>query len=110
MALKNCLDISTLGRFAPRKEKFVRGNNTIFINRNLKKAHIKINNMRNWFLKNYFTLKEKDVRENKKIWRAVILLSLSDKIKSTEKISLFEEDKIISEYTGIHKHIEQFFL
>ena len=93
-----------------------------FMNKNLVNAHRKRTRLRNKFLKNrtesnrvsynkqrnfcvsllrktkkdyYGNLNEKDVIDNKKFWKTVKPL-FSDKVKSSEKITLVHEDKIIT--------------
>ena len=90
--------INTLDVFAPCKKKYARGNNMPFINKSLTKAHVKRSRLRNLNLKNktdtrriayikqrdycvsvlrktkkdhYANLNEKDVADNKQLWRTV---------------------------------------
>ena len=108
-------------QYAPQKKKYVRGNHSPFINKNLSEAIMLRTKLRNIFLKNrteenkdrytkqrnlcvtllrkikreYFNnLNEKNVCDNKKFWRVVKPL-LSNKIISNEKITIVEGDKII---------------
>ena len=108
--------IKTLDELAPQKKKYSRGNNMPFINKTIKKAFMKRSRLRNIYLKNrsdnnkreynkqrnycvsllrktkthyYANLNEKDPTDNKQFWRTVKPL-LSDKIKSSEKITLVE--------------------
>ena len=108
--------IDTLNIFALCKKKYSQGNNMPFMNKSLKKAHTKRRRLRKIFVKSktdtnriayikqrnycvsllrktkndhYGNLIEKDVADNKKFWRTVKPL-LSDKVKSSEKITLVE--------------------
>ena len=103
--------IKTLDELAPQKKKYSRGNNIPFRNRTIKKAFMKRSRLRNIYLKNrsynnkreynkqrnycvsllrkiktnyYANLNEKDLIDNKQFL-------LSDKIKSSEKITLVEQ-------------------
>ena len=94
--LQICID--TLNIFAPCKKKYARGNNMPFMNKSLKKAHMKRSRLRNIHVKNktetdrigyikqrkycvsllqktekdhYANLNEKDIAENKQFWRTV---------------------------------------
>ena len=127
--------VNTLDIFAPRKKKYLRGNNMPFINKNLVNAHRKRNRLRNKFLKNrtksnrvsynkqrnfcvsllrkakkdyYGNLNEKDAIDNKKFWKTVKRL-FSDKVKSSEKITLVHEDKIITTDDENGKILNSFF-
>ena len=110
-----------LDHYAPRKKKYVRGNHSPFMNKNLSKAIMLRTKLRNIFLKNrteenknrytkqrnlcvtllrkskreYFNnLNEKNVGDNKKFWTVVRLL-LSNKITSNEKIMIAQDDTIM---------------
>ena len=127
--------VNTLDIFAPRKKKYLRGNNMPFMNKNLVNAHRKRTRLRNKFLKNrtesnrvsynkqrnfcvsllrkakkdyYGNLNEKDVIDNKKFWKTVKPL-FSDKVKSSEKITLVHEDKIITTDDENGKILNSFF-
>ena len=127
--------VNTLDIFAPRKKKYLRGNNMPFMNKNLVNAHKKQTRLRNKFLKNrtesnrvsynkqrnfcvsllrkakkdyYGNLNEKDVIDNKKFWKTVKPL-FSDKVKSSEKITLVQEDKIITSDDENGKILNSFF-
>ena len=94
--LQICID--TLNIFAPCKKKYSQGNNMPFMNKSLKKAHMKKSRLRNIYVKNktdtnriayikqrnycvsllwktekdhYANLNEKDVADNKQFWRTV---------------------------------------
>ena len=124
-----------LDQYAPRKKKYVRGNHSPFMNKNLSKAIMLRTKLRNIFLKNrteenknrytkqrnlcvtllrkskrgYFNnLNEKNVCDNKKFWRVVKPL-LSNKIISNEKITIVEGDKIIRSDKETAKVLNEFF-
>ena len=105
----------------PQKKKYLRGNQSPFINKSLSKAIMLRSKFRNIFLKNrteenrrfyskqknlcvallhkskreYFgNLNEKMICDNKKFWSVVKPL-LSKKVVSNEKITLIENDNII---------------
>ena len=105
------------------------------MNKSLKTAHMKRSRLRNIYVKNktdtdricyikqrnycisllwktkkdhYANLNEKDVADNKQFWRTVKPL-LSDKVKSSEKITLVEGDEIINEDGGNAKILNTFF-
>ena len=110
--------VKTLDELAPQKKKYSRGNNKPFINKTIKKAFMKRSRLGNVYLKirsdnkreynkqrnyclsllgktktNYYAnLNEKDLTDNKQFWRTLKPL-LSDKIKSSEKITLVEQNK-----------------
>ena len=115
--------IQTLDIFAPYKKKYLRGNNMPFMNKSLARAHMKRSRLRNLYLKkktettrlayikqrnycvsllrktkkdHYANLDEKDVADNKQFWRIIKPL-LSDKVKSSDKITLVEGGEIINE-------------
>ena len=58
--------------------------------------------------KDYGNLNEKDLIDNKKFWKTVKPL-FSDKVKSSEKITLVHEDKIITDDENT-KILNSFFL
>ena len=58
--------------------------------------------------KHYANLNYKDIADNKQFWRTVKLL-LSDKSKSNEKITLVEDNKIISEDNDNAELLNSFF-
>ena len=107
---KVCTEV--LNQHAPRKKKYVRGNNKRFMNKALSKAIMQRTKLRNKFLKDpsaenkfsynkqrnwcvsllrkekkkYFAnLNEKDITDNKKFWQTVKPF-LSEKTKSREKL------------------------
>ena len=123
--------IKTLDELAPQKKKYSRGNNMPFINKTIKKAFMKRSRLRNIYLKNrsdnnkreynkqrnycvsllrktktnyYANLNEKDLTDNKQFWRTVKPL-LSDKIKSSEKITLVEQRETLDTEGNIDNEI-----
>ena len=112
-----------LNRYAPLKEKYIRANNSPFMNKKLSKAVMNRSRIRNRFLnkptdenrpnstkyRNYCTglfREEKKLyynnlsvdllTENRNFWKAVSPL-FSEKCLCTNKITLLEGDEIISE-------------
>ena len=110
-----------LDQHAPQKKKYLRGNQSPFMNKSLSKAIMLRSKFRNIFLKNgteenrrnyskqrnlcvallrkskreYFgNLDEKKICDNKKFWSVVKPL-LSNKVVSNEKITLIENNNII---------------
>lgn len=119
--LKKCLN--ALDKFAPKKEKYSRENNKLVVNKSLKSSmkrsrhrdrqilknrsefnKISYNKQRNlWvsFLRktkrnHCFDLNEKDDTDNKQFWCTVKPL-LSDKIKSSDKGPLADNENIIAD-------------
>ena len=107
--------IKALDELAPQKKKYSRGNNMPFINKTIKNIFMKRSCLRNIYLKNradnnkreynkqrnysvsllrktktnyYANLDEKDLTDNKQFWRKTVKPLLSDKIKSSENITL----------------------
>ena len=68
--------------------------------------------MRTSFEKNqkqyYANLNEKDVADNKKLWKTVKPL-LSNKIKLNKKITLVEDDKIFTQGIKVAEELNSFF-
>ena len=110
-----------LNKQAPQKKKYVRGNQSPFMNKDLSKAIMKRTKLRNIFLKNrteenrnhytkqrnfcvtllrkskiefYGSLNVKNLRDNKKFW-GVVKPVLSNKVMPSEKITLVENDDIL---------------
>ena len=110
-----------LNKYAPQKKKYVRGNQSPFMNKTLSKAIMQRSKLRNLFLKkrtegnrnNYVTqrnlcvtllqkikreffgnLNEIDLCDNKKFWGVVKPL-LSKKVVCNERITLVEDGKIV---------------
>ena len=113
---------NTLDRFAPRKKKYIRGNNAPFMNKTLSKEIMKRSNLRNKYLKSrseedrqrfrkqrnlcvsllrktkrsyYSNLNEKNVIDNRKFWKTVKPI-VSNKFINGEKITLVNNDKSIT--------------
>ena len=125
-----------LDHHAPRKRKYIRGNNKPFMTKALSKSIMERTHLRNKFLKNptnenrlaytrkrnfcvsllrnekkeYFAnLNEKNITDNKKFWQAVKPF-LSEKNKSREKITLVKEnDEIISDDVEVANTLNKFF-
>ena len=125
-----------LNHHAPRKRKYIRGNNKSFMTKALSKSIMERTHLRNKFLKNptnenrlaytrkrnarvsllrnekkkYFAnLNEKNITDNKKFWQAVKPF-LSEKNKSREKITLVKEnDEIISDDVEVANTLNKFF-
>ena len=110
-----------LNKQAPQKKKYVRGNQSPFMNKDLSKAIMKRTKLRNVFLKNrteenrnhytkqrnlcvtllrkskrefYGSLNVKNLCDSKKFW-GVVKPVLSNKVMSSEKITLVENDDIL---------------
>ena len=109
-----------------KKKKYVRGNQSLFMNKTLSKAIMLRTILRNKFLKNrsnenktnyvkqrnhcvsllrktkreyYSNLDEKKICDNKTFWK-IVKPMLSKKIKSNERITLIENDEIIKTEKG----------
>ena len=118
---KVCTEV--LNQHALRKKKYVRGNNKPFMNKALSKAIMQRTKLTNKFLKDpsaankfsyskqrnwcvsllrkekkkYFAnLNEKDITDNKKCWQTSKPF-LSEKTKSREKITLIENENLVSD-------------
>ena len=130
---KVCAEV--LNRHAPQKKKYVRGNNTPFMNKTLSQAIMQRTKLRNKFLKDptehnkisctkqrnwcvsllrkekkeYFAnLNEKDIIDNKKFWQTVKPF-LSEKLKSREKTTLVEKEELVSSESNVAQRFNQFF-
>ena len=117
---------TVLDKQLPKKKKYVRGNQSPFMNKTLSKAFMLRTNLRNKFLRNrsnetrtnyvrqrnhcvsllrktkreyYSNLDDKKISDNKTFWK-IVKLMLSKKIKSNERITLIENDKIIKTEKG----------
>ena len=100
-----------VNQHAPCKQKHVQGNHLIFMNKTLSKEIMTCTRLRNEFLKNrsecvsllrkvkseyYSNLNEKDVTVNKIVTKCFEKTGFFfDKLTSSEKITLIEEDEII---------------
>ena len=127
--------IKILDKHAPVKQKYIRANQVPYMNKNLQKAVMKRTNLRNKYLKNktesnkiaynqqrnfcvklfrkekktfYNNLDPKKVTDNKLFWKTVKPF-LSDKGSSKEKITLSENDQIITEEKQIAEIFNEFF-
>ena len=124
-----------LNQHAPRKKKYVRGNNKPFTNEALSKAIMQrtklmnkflidpsaankfsYNKQRNWCVsllrkekKKYFAnLIEKYITDYKKIWQTIKSF-LSEKTKSREKITLIENENLVSDDAEVANCLNNFF-
>ena len=124
-----------LDKFAPSKKKYIRANHSKFVTKKLSKAIMLRSKLRNQFLKTrtqesklkynkqrnlcvsitrkakrsyYENLDLKDITDSKKFWAKVKPL-FSNKIKSTEYITLEENGKIISNDKELARIFNEFF-
>ena len=115
------ISLDSLDKHAPRKKKYVRGNQMPFFNKELSKATMTRTKLRNIFLQNkseenrirytrqrnfcvsllrktkkkyYGNLNEKSVIDNKSFWKTVKPF-LSDKTHTKDKIHLIENDELL---------------
>ena len=127
--------LSILNAHAPLKKKHLRANHASFVTREFRKAVMKRARLRNVYLKkrteatkaaynyqrnicvsllrkskrSYFeNLNVKLVRDNKKFWKNVAPL-FSNKIKSKERITLIENENIISSDKKVAETFHEFF-
>ena len=127
--------IKLLNKHAPMKEKYVRANNSPFMNKVLSKAFMTRSRFRNKFLKNptkdnriiynkqrnycvnllrkekkkyYNNLDLKLIIDNKQFWKTIKPL-FSDKHNISKKITLIEGDKIISNDAEVAETMNVFF-
>ena len=124
----------TLNNHAPSKKKYIRGNQMPFMNMELSKAIMDRTRFRNNFLKHrtdenrkkyskrnycvsllrkskrtyYGNLNEKEVTDNRKLWKTVKPF-LSDKCPSNEKVILVEEGEIIGKDSEVAEVLNTFF-
>ena len=126
---------TVLDKHLPKKKKYVRGNQSSFMNKTLSKAVMLRTLLRNKFLKNrsnenktnymkqrnhcvsllrktkreyYSNLGEKKICDSKTFWK-IVKPMLSKKIKSNERITLIENDEIIKTEKGTAKVLNTFF-
>ena len=126
---------TVLDKQLPKKKKYVRGNQSPFMNKTLSKVIMLRTNLKNKFLKNrsnenktnyvkqrnhcasllrktkreyYSNSDEKKICDNKTFWK-IIKPMLSKKIKSNERITLIENDEIIKTEKGTAKVLNAFF-
>ena len=124
-----------LNNHAPRKKKYIRGNNKPFMTKAYSKAIMARTRFRNKFLKNpseqnketynkqrnycvsllrkdkkeYFAkLDEKNITDNKKFWHTVKPF-LSDKVKTREAIILVDNNDILYKENEVAKTFNNFF-
>ena len=127
--------IELLDLHAPMKEKYMRANNSPFMNKSLHKAVMTRSRLRNKFLKNpsiankmnytkyrnyctglfkkekkafYDNLDTKSITDNRKFWKTVKPL-FSDKHITNNKITLLEGEEIISDNFEIAEALNAFF-
>ena len=127
--------VSLLNVYAPLKKKYLRANHASFVTKELRKPIMLRTRRRNIYLKqrtettkvaynrqrnecvsilkqskkSYFErLDTKFVKDNKKFWKRISPL-FSNKIKSKEKITLVENDEIISSDIEVAKTFQNFF-
>ena len=126
---------SVLNKIAPLKKKYVRANQSPFMNRTLHKAVMKRSRLRNEYLKNrteenklafnqqrnicvtlfrkekydyYNNLIVKKITDNKTFWKSIKPF-LSDKGPSTQIITLIEKEEIISDDDKVANIFSTFF-
>ena len=134
--LKESVNI-TLDKHAPLKKRYVRANQSLFMNKKLSKEIMKSSRLRNKFLntksdidrkaynkqrnyvvsllrnekKNFIegSLDTKVVTDNRTFWKTVKPF-LSEKVTKHSKINLVEDDKIISCDNQIAKKFSEYFI
>ena len=126
---------TVLDKQLPKKKKYVRGNQSPFMNKTLSKANMLRTLVRNKFLKNrsnenktnyvkqrnhcvsllrktkreyYTNLDEEKICDSKTFWK-IVKSMLSKKIKPNERITLIENDEIIKTERGTAKVLNTFF-
>ena len=118
-----------LNMYAPLKKKYIRGNNSPFMNRVLSKEIMKRSSLKNKFLKSksvadkknccvflfrgtkrqyYENLDSKKVADNITFWRTVKLF-LSNKSIENEKKHLVEKEEILANHSSVVKILNNFF-
>ena len=127
--------VETLNKHAPLKEKTIRANNSPFMNKIISKAIMNRSRLKNRFLKNpndinrynynkqrnycvnltrrvkkayYNSLNIRNITDNKKFWTTIKPL-FSEKNKSIRKITLIENDTIISSDENVAEIMNDFF-
>ena len=135
--LENFLSIciQATNRHAPSKKKFIRGNQSPFMNKDLSKAIMTRSRLRNKFLKSrtlsnrenyakqrnfcvtllrktkkdfYSNLKIDDICDNKLFWKTIKPF-LSDKIQNSDQILLIENENVIENNNEICEIMNDFF-
>ena len=126
--------MKTLNKHAPKKTKYVRGNHAPFMNREILRAIMKRTRLRNKFIKaktaenkfaynkqrnycvsllrkskkSYFeNLDEKKITDSKTFWKTVKPY-LSDKTISGDKITLIENEDLLSDNQTIAETLNRF--
>ena len=126
---------TVLNTHAPKKKKYIRGNDKPFMTKTFSKAIMQKTRFRNKFLKNptdenkliynkqrnfcvsflrkekkeYFAKSnEKDITDNRKFWH-IFKPFLSDKVKSRENITLVNNENIESNENEVAKTFNVFF-
>ena len=127
--------IDVLDKHAPCKQKIIRANEAPFMDKNLKKAIMKRSSLRNRYLKlpsvenfmayksqrnfctnllrqrkrEYFNkLDTKLISDNKTFWRTIKPF-FTDKVHTTQKITLIENDEIITDNAKVANIFNDFF-
>ena len=127
--------MKVLNNQAPLKQKYIRANHSNFVTKELQKAIMKRSRLRNYFLrkrdelsksaykkqrnycvnllrkikkKYYSNIGIKSVNDNRKFWKTVKPL-FSDKITYSEKITLIENDRIVTDDLEIANIFNDYF-
>jgi hypothetical protein len=127
--------LKVLNRHAPQKQRYVRSNQSKFMDKELNKAVMKRSRLRNKFIKEktqaskeaytkqrnvctgmvrkkkttYFSnLNTRDITDNRSFWKTVRPL-FSDKSSGGGKITLIEGDDILSQDTKVAKVLNEYF-
>ena len=127
--------MNTLNNYAPSKQKYIRANESCFMNKTLKKAVMQRTKLKNKYLRNnttenkleykkqrnfcvklfknekknyYENLDTNAIVDNKKFWQNV-KPSFTDKTKNIQNITLVEGDVIISETQEVVNTFNDFF-
>ena len=128
--------IKTLQKHAPLKEKYVRANNSPFMNKIISKAIMKRSRLKNRFLSNpdatnrlnynkqrnycvnlvrrekrkyYNNLNMQNITDNKKFWTTIKPLFSEKNTSIKKKITLIENDQIISNDADVAEIMNTFF-
>ena len=131
----NTILMNLVNTHAPLKTKYLRGNDQPFMNKKLRKEHMKRTMLKNRYLKDksdfnfmafkkqrnycvkllrdakkvhFESLKPSDVNDNKRFWQTVKPL-FSDKVISSDNITLVENDTIISDPVILAETFGNFF-
>ena len=132
---QNCFE-KVLDKHAPMKKKYARANDGPFMNRTLRKATMLRSRLKNRYNKSptaehweafrkqrnlcvklfrtekrnfYKKLNISDITDNKKFWKTVKPV-LSDKGRSSSKITLIEDEKIISNDEEVAETLNNYFV